>query len=180
MDVFLIILAVVVLVVVLAVLLIYLSAEADKPNEVRMTENGYLEIPTFKRRSAKISVKDVSASDSISNFDDQPASRPASKSRDIRCRFKFICSRKWQDLENTESEDVKFCNHCEQSVYLAKTMEDFDQFAEEKKCTYWAGSKDGRGPYSDMQFVGALVLPHSDRDYSFWEKIYRFFTAKWF
>lgn len=168
MDVFLIILAIVILLVVFAVLLNYLSAKPDKPNELRMTENGYLEIPTFKRRSAKNSVKDVTASE------------PASKPRDIRCRFKFICARKWQDLESTESEDVKFCNHCEQSVYLAKTMEDFDRFAEERKCTYWAGSKNGRGPYSEMELVGALVLPDSDRDYSFWEKIYRFFTAKWF
>lgn len=168
MDVFLIILAIVILLVVLAVFLIYLSAEPDKPNEVKMTENGYVEIPTFNRRSAKISVKDVTASE------------PASKPRDIRCRFKFICARKWQDLESTESEDVKFCTHCEQSVYMAKTLEDFDQFAEERKCTYWAGSKDGRGPYLDMAMTGRLVTPHSDRDYSFLGKIYRFFTAKWF
>lgn len=180
MDVFLIILAIVILLVVLAVFLIYLSAEPDKPNEVKMTENGYVEIPTFNRRSAKISVKDVTASEPVAHSADQSISEPAAKPRDIRCRFKFICSRKWQDFESTESDDIKFCTHCEQSVYMAKTMEDFDQFAEERKCTYWAGSKNGRGPYLDMAMTGRLVTPHSDRDYSFLGKIYRFFTAKWF
>ena len=156
MDVFLIILAIVVLVVVVAALLNYLSAERDKPNEVRMTEDGYLEIPTFIRRTSTIPVKDVSAS----------------KTGDIRCRFKFICSRKWQDLESTDSEDVKFCTHCEQSEYLAKTMEDFDQFAEERKCTYWAGSEDGRGPYLDRPMTGRLVIPHT----SIFDKVRKFFT----
>lgn len=130
---FLILLAVVVLVVVLAALLIYLSAERDKLNEVKMTENGYLEIPTFNRRSPKISVKYVSASEPVANSAHQSISEPASKLGDIRCRFKFICAREWQDLESTEADDVRYCNHCEQSVYLAKTMEGFDRFVEERK-----------------------------------------------
>jgi uncharacterized protein YxeA len=179
MDVFLILLAIVVLVVVVAALLIYLSAKADKPNEVRMTENGYLEIPTFIRRSPKISVKDVSASEPVANPADQSISEPASNPRIIRCRFKFVCARKWQDLESTESDDVKFCTHCEQSVYMAKTIEVFDQLSDERKCTYWAGSKDGRGPYLDMPLMGRLV-PKIEVEPSFVVRVYRFFTAKWF
>jgi hypothetical protein len=137
-----------------------------EPSHLDIPEDRFFEIPTFIRRNYEIRVKDVT----VPELADQPM--------DVRCRFKFVCSRKWQDFETTESDDVKFCTHCEQPVYLAKTVEDFDQFAEEKKCTYWAGSKDGRGPYIDMPMMGRLVTPRSDSDYSLLGKVYRFFTAR--
>lgn len=176
MDVLLILLASMVLLVVIVAFSFYKygqSTERSKediaePSHLDIPEDRYFEIPTFIRRNYEIRVKDVT----VPELADQPM--------DIRCRFKFVCSRKWQDFESTESDDVKFCTHCEQPVYLAKTVEDFDQFAEEKKCTYWAGSKNGRGPYIDMPMMGRLVTPRSDSDYSLLDQVYRFFMAKWF
>jgi hypothetical protein len=149
-----------------------------EPSHLDIPEDRFFEIPTFIRRNYEIRVKDITVPESaripVANISS------ANNADDVRCRFQFVCSRKWQDFESTELDDVKFCTHCEQPVYLAKTVEDFDQFAEEKKCTYWAGSKDGRGPYIDMPMMGRLVTPRSDSDYSLLDQVYRFFMAKWF
>ncbi len=99
---------------------------------------------------------------------------------DIRCRFSNVCSKKWEDLEITESDDVKFCTKCEEPVYRAKTIDIFDQYAEEKKCTYWEGSREGVDDYIDMPTTGRLVTDRSESESSFLGKIQRFFTAKWF
>ena len=181
MDVFLIVFGVVAFLVLFAVFLLYINSESIKPSREELneesfrevSENGYLEIPTFIRNNSEILLKDVSLPESIL--------KPVSKSKpvDVLCRFKFICSRKWQDLESTDSEDVKFCTHCEQSVYLAKTIEVFDQFSEERKCTYWAGSKDGIGPYIDMPMMGRLVSK-PEVEPSILGKVIKLFTAKWF
>lgn len=170
MDVLLILLAIVVLLVVIVAFSFYKYGQSTvrskeglaEPSHLDIPEDRFFEIPTFIRRNYEIKLKDVTVPESA----DQPT--------DIRCRFKFICARKWQDLESTDSEDVKFCTHCDQPVYLAKTMEDFDQFAEERKCTYWAGSKDGRGPYLDMPMMGRLVIPRT----SIADKLRKFITLR--
>jgi len=189
MDVLLLLFAIVVLLVVIVAFSFYKygqSTERSKediaePSHLDIPEDRFFEIPTFIRRNYQIRVKDVTVPEldriPVANISSNSSS--AYKADDVRCRFKFVCSRKWQDFESTEADDVKFCTHCEQPVYMAKTMEDFDQFAEERKCTYWAGSEDGRGPYLDMRMTGILV-PRTEIEPSFVSKIYRFFTAKWF
>lgn len=189
MDIQLLLFAIVVLLVVIVAFSFYKYGQSTERSKEDITEPSYLdipedrffEIPTFIRRDYQIRVKDVTVPEfvriPVANISSNRFA--ANNSDDVRCRFKFVCSRKWQDFESTESDDVKFCMHCEQPVYMAKTMEDCDQFAEERKCTYWAGSKDGRGPYIDMPMMGRLVS-RSDIEPDFVGKVYRFFTAKWF
>lgn len=189
MDVQLLLFAIVVLLVVIVVFSFYKNGQPTEwskediaePSYLDIPEDRFFEIPTFIRRNYEIRVKDVTVPElvriPVANISSNSSS--ANIADDVRCRFKFVCSRKWQDFESTEADDVKFCMHCEQPVYMAKTLEDFDQFAEERKCTYWAGSKDGRGPYLDMPMMGRLVST-SDIEPGLVGKVYRFFMAKLF
>jgi hypothetical protein len=40
----------------------------------------------------------------------------------------------WRDLEKTSDDDVRFCNHCDQTVYLATSEDQIDALAKQKKC----------------------------------------------
>jgi hypothetical protein len=34
------------------------------------------------------------------------------------CRFAFKCEMKWDDLNETGDEDIRFCNSCEKEVHF--------------------------------------------------------------
>ena len=54
---------------------------------------------------------------------------------DIECRFEFICPKTWDELELTASEDIRFCNHCKESVYfVGSDMDAFDEHAKSGHC----------------------------------------------
>jgi hypothetical protein len=42
------------------------------------------------------------------------------------CRFAFKCDKKWDDLEETQEELIRFCNMCEKEVHFC---EDDDELA---------------------------------------------------
>jgi hypothetical protein len=126
----------------------YLGREPD-PKEFQPDINGYVKVGSFTLKLA---------------------TNPG----DIRCRFSYVCSKKWEDLEITESDDVKFCTKCEEPVFRAKTIDIFDQYAEEKKCTYWEGSREGVDDYLDIPTTGRLVTPRSESETSFLGKLQRF------
>ena len=46
------------------------------------------------------------------------------------CRFAFKCDRKWDDLTETEEDEIRFCNVCEKEVHFC---EDDDQLARSVK-----------------------------------------------
>ena len=126
---------------------------------LEVDEDGYLPIPQFlSHRKGRIPLKDETPR----------------VNEDIRCRFSFICSRKWEDLSNTASEDIKFCTHCEQAVYLAHTFEDLDEFAAQNKCAYYTGSSTGSPPRGFfLPMVGRLT----PKKKSLKERFYQFFSG---
>ncbi|MGY0218218.1 hypothetical protein ACWJJH_12675 [Endozoicomonadaceae bacterium StTr2] len=73
---------------------------------------------------------------------------------DIECRFEFICPKTWDELELTERENIRFCNHCEESVYfVGSDMDAFDEHAKSGRCiavlvedTQPASEPEGGGP----------------------------------
>lgn len=46
----------------------------------------------------------------------------------------YVCPIEWDDLESTDSSDIKFCDVCNENVYWTKTQEEFEKFASEGKC----------------------------------------------
>jgi len=36
------------------------------------------------------------------------------------CRFAFKCSSKWEDLQDTENDQIKFCNDCQKEVFFCE------------------------------------------------------------
>lgn len=34
------------------------------------------------------------------------------------CKFAYRCSAKWEDLEETEDDEIRFCNDCQKEVFF--------------------------------------------------------------
>ena len=76
----------------------------------------------------------------------------------IKCRFEFICDRHWDELDSTDSENIRYCNHCSQSIFLAKTVEELDILAREKKCAFFRPDSSKDTEYLDIPpFPGRLI-----------------------
>lgn len=52
----------------------------------------------------------------------------------ITCKFTYECPKKWEELESTESDSIKFCLRCNHHVYLANNQQEFNLFSAEGKC----------------------------------------------
>ena len=53
---------------------------------------------------------------------------------EIRCRFDFVCPKQWDELQVTDNNEVRYCDHCNESVYLAQSESDLDRLAIDGKC----------------------------------------------
>ncbi len=52
----------------------------------------------------------------------------------LHCKFAFICTKLWSDLAHTSDAKIKFCNHCQSSVYLVQSKTEFVRLASEGEC----------------------------------------------
>lgn len=50
------------------------------------------------------------------------------------CAFKFKCPLKWENLEERDDKDVKYCSVCMENVYHAPNLLEFKRRVKEKKC----------------------------------------------
>ena len=50
------------------------------------------------------------------------------------CALTFKCPLKWEDLEKTDDEDVRYCKECMENVYQVPNLLAFKKRAKEKKC----------------------------------------------
>lgn len=55
----------------------------------------------------------------------------------MKCKFEFVCDRKWEDLTKTSNDTMRYCNHCSQNVYLARDNFQLEQLAKKKLCAYF-------------------------------------------
>ena len=55
----------------------------------------------------------------------------------MKCNFEFVCDRKWEALQHTSRDDMKFCNHCDKNVYLAEDEDQLNQLAKRRACAYF-------------------------------------------
>jgi hypothetical protein len=58
------------------------------------------------------------------------------------CAFKFKCPMDWDNLEETDDVDVKYCSVCEENVYHAPNLLEFKQRVKEKQCVSIRNNED--------------------------------------
>jgi hypothetical protein len=65
------------------------------------------------------------------------------------CEIKFKCPNIWGNLKKTENPKVRFCDECQENVYI---VEDIENFPKDKKCVMI--------PLSDStEIMGEIVSP---------------------
>jgi hypothetical protein len=52
----------------------------------------------------------------------------------LNCEFEFECPMNWFDLTATKDPEIKYCETCNNDVYLCLTQEDLDAHAEQRHC----------------------------------------------
>jgi uncharacterized protein (TIGR02996 family) len=49
-------------------------------------------------------------------------------------RFDYLCDRRWEDLQPTEDQAVRFCDGCRHQVFYCDTIMDARQHAQQRHC----------------------------------------------
>jgi hypothetical protein len=52
----------------------------------------------------------------------------------IKCAFKFVCNKTWDELTPTASPLIKFCGTCNHDVFLCSTQNEVDEASKLKRC----------------------------------------------
>lgn len=58
------------------------------------------------------------------------------------CRFAFKCDMKWDDLSETEDEDIRFCNSCEKEVYFCINDDELARAVRLNRCVAFVRMQD--------------------------------------
>ena len=61
---------------------------------------------------------------------------------EIKNCFEFVCPLKWDSLEKTDNNNIRFCGSCDKQVFKASDLESFSKFANENKCVAYIASDD--------------------------------------
>ena len=61
----------------------------------------------------------------------------------IKNCFQYICPEKWDNLEQGDNKNIRFCGSCEKQVYKANNKKSFNNFLKEDKCiAYFSNQND--------------------------------------
>ena len=60
---------------------------------------------------------------------------------EIKNCFEFVCPLKWDNLEKTDNNDIRFCGSCEKQVFKASDLDSFSRLANENKCVAYIGNE---------------------------------------
>jgi hypothetical protein len=58
------------------------------------------------------------------------------------CRFAFKCEMKWDDLNETGDEDIRFCNSCEKEVYFCINDDELTRAVRLNRCVAFVRMED--------------------------------------
>lgn len=50
------------------------------------------------------------------------------------CPFAFRCTKQWLELKQTDSDKLRFCDDCQQPVYLCETDEELTEAIIQNRC----------------------------------------------
>ena len=71
----------------------------------------------------------------------------------IKNCFEFICPEKWDNLEHTDNESVRFCGSCDKQVFKANDIKSLEKLSKENKCVAYKGNDSSSG------IMGETVYP---------------------
>tara|TARA_Y100000996_G_C22051680_1_gene449384 strand:+ start:20 stop:277 length:258 start_codon:yes stop_codon:yes gene_type:complete len=63
----------------------------------------------------------------------------------IKNCFEFICPEKWENLERSDNESLRFCGSCDKQVFKANSLEELEKFSKENKCVAYKGDNSSPG-----------------------------------
>lgn len=52
----------------------------------------------------------------------------------VKCKFSFVCDKRWDELKETADTGVRFCDGCRKNVHLCYFPEDAAEAIREKRC----------------------------------------------
>ncbi len=82
----------------------------------------------------------------------------------LNCEMELECPKNWFELEPTSSPSVKYCNTCNQGVYLCITQEDLDKSIAEKQCVaFFKALKLGNGQQIVHMTAGLPLTRRSNK-----------------
>jgi hypothetical protein len=74
------------------------------------------------------------------------------------CPLKFVCSKKWSDLRETDDSGRRFCTDCKKPVYLCHTEADFERRRRAGECV----ALESGGTESDQLDCYSVGIPADD------------------
>lgn len=82
-----------------------------------------------------------------------------------KCELTVVCGRNWDEFVDTEEDGIKFCNHCQQAVFLTRTSAEVRIAAEKGLCVYivpmseaWEGGRVFDISRADLRAAEAKAL----------------------
>ena len=60
---------------------------------------------------------------------------------EIKNCFEFVCPLKWDNLEKTDNNDIRFCGSCEKQVFKASDLDSFSKLANDNKCVAYKANE---------------------------------------
>jgi hypothetical protein len=65
-------------------------------------------------------------------------------------QFRFKCQNRWYDLRQTEDKNVRYCNECDQNVFLCHTQDEMISRARKSQCVALAKELE------ELEFMGLI------------------------
>jgi hypothetical protein len=50
------------------------------------------------------------------------------------CKYAYKCTKTWEDLEITSSQEVRYCSDCQEEVYYCRTKLEIVSAIKKRKC----------------------------------------------
>ena len=50
------------------------------------------------------------------------------------CKFKYKCPKDWFELDETDGENIRFCQECSQKVYFCKNDKELKKAIKQGRC----------------------------------------------
>jgi hypothetical protein len=91
--------------------------------------------------------------------------------------FEFVCPRRWEALQQTESADIRYCEVCKQNVYLCETATEFVRQGNLGRCVAIRKEVTPREPYKQYRMGrysaewGKQRWENYEREKRWWEEV---------
>ena len=68
------------------------------------------------------------------------------------CKFAYRCSAKWDNLQETDDDDIRFCNDCQKEVFFCDSDDTLITFVKLNRCVAILKPKSTERLLGDVQY----------------------------